>query len=254
VRRSLLLVVAAVCGAASILLFTAAGSSGSAARAEVDRGAELFQEGCASCHGPAGQGISGRGPTLVGSGAAAADFYLSTGRMPLANPRDVPLRNDQPAYDRPDIDALVAYVASLGPGPGIPHPDPSAGNLAEGLTLFTENCAGCHQVAGRGGIVTGSVAPALDQATPTQIAEAVRVGPHLMPPFSETALPDDRLASVIRYVLETRHPKNAGGWSIGVIGPIPEGLVAWLLAGVALLAIARLIGAGRPDEEEGPLP
>ena len=251
-RRSALLVLAVAAATASLLLFTAAGSSSSAASDQVARGHLLFQEGCAVCHGPSAQGITGRGPSLIGAGAAAADFYLSTGRMPLASPSDMPLRN-RPAYKRPDIDALVAFVGSLG-GPAIPHVDPASGNLAQGLELFTSHCAGCHQVVAQGGIVTGSVAPNLGQATPTQIAEAVRVGPNLMPPFSRYAIPDDQLASVIRYVLQTRDPKNAGGWSIGLIGPIPEGLVAWLLAGVALLAIARLIGSGRPDHEEGPLP
>jgi len=47
-------------------------------------------------------------------------------------------------------------------------------------------------------------------------------------------------------VLSTRHPPDRGGWGIGNIGPIPEGMVAWLLAGAALLIIARLLGERRP--------
>nr|BFE88629.1 hypothetical protein GCM10020093_112300 [Planobispora longispora] len=45
---------------------------------------KLFQQSCASCHGLSAEGIEGRGPTLVGVGAAAVDFQVSSGRMPLA--------------------------------------------------------------------------------------------------------------------------------------------------------------------------
>jgi ubiquinol-cytochrome c reductase cytochrome c subunit len=46
----------------------------------------------------------------------------------------------------------------------------------------------------------------------------------------------------VRYVLSTRHPDDKGGWGIGNIGPIPEGMVTWFIAIAAFLVVARLIG------------
>jgi ubiquinol-cytochrome c reductase cytochrome c subunit len=179
-------------------------------------------------------------PSLRGAGAAAADFYLSTGRMPLADPTDQPLRT-QPAYPRADIDALVAYVGSFG-GPGIPRVDPARGDLAKGMEAFTEHCAGCHQVVGRGGIVTGASVPALTKATPTQVGEAVRIGPYLMPKFNAQQIDPATLNAIARYVQSIRHPDNRGGWGIGNIGPVPEGMITWFLAMGVLLFVARAIG------------
>ena len=108
------------------------------------------------------------------------------------------------------------------------------------------SCAGCHQSLARGGTVTGGVAPSLIEATPTQIAEAVRIGPYLMPPFSTHAIDTVTLNSIVRYVQYAKNPPNEGGFGLGNIGPIPEGLVAWLVAGAGLLLIARLIGERTP--------
>lgn len=206
----------------------------------VARGRRLFVEGCSSCHGFDAQGISGVAPSLHGVGAAAADFYLSTGRMPLERPKIEPERT-RPAYSAPDIAALDAYVGALG-GPAVPAADPASGKINEGLETFTVHCAGCHQVLAAGGIATGAVAPALQQATPTQIAEAVRVGPYMMPRFTERQISQPQLDSLATYILSTRRPPDVGGWGIGHIGPIPEGMIAWLLAGACLLVVARLIG------------
>jgi ubiquinol-cytochrome c reductase cytochrome c subunit len=223
-----------------------------AAPAAAQTGRDLYVEYCASCHGanaegvaPVGpkrgaSGVRGAGPSLRGVGAIAADFYLRTGYMPLANADDEP-RHKGPAYPDDEIDALVDYVGSLG-GPAVPRVDPRKGDLALGMRLFTENCSGCHQVVARGGIVTSAVAPNLLRATPTQIAEAVRVGPYLMPRFSQKQISDRELASIVRYVEYAKDPKDEGGWSIGHLGPVPEGLVAWLIAGVALVVVARAIG------------
>jgi ubiquinol-cytochrome c reductase cytochrome c subunit len=141
-----------------------------------------------------------------------------------------------------DIRDLVAYVASLGKGPPIPRPDPAKGNLAEGLHLFTDHCAGCHQVVAEGGYVTGAVPPALEDATSVQIAEAVRIGPNVMPVFSRKAITPHELDSIIRYVQYAKHPDDRGGWAIGHLGPVPEGLVTFFIGALALVFTCMVIG------------
>jgi ubiquinol-cytochrome c reductase cytochrome c subunit len=204
-------------------------------------GYRLYAANCSMCHGTAGAGIADKGPSLRGVGALSADFYLRTGYMPLGHPGEQPKRSS-PAFPPSELDALIAYVASLGKGPPVPHPDPPRGSVAEGSTLFTEHCAGCHQIAARGGYLPGATAPPLDRATATQIAEAVRIGPYVMPSFSKRAITNRQLDSIVAYVEYTRKPRNPGGWSIGRIGPIPEGMVAWLIAGTVLVACCVLIG------------
>ena len=206
----------------------------------VAQGRALFVQACATCHGFDARGVPGMGPSLIGVGAQAADFYLSTGRMPLNNPRDPPVRNP-PIFSRGQINDLVAYVGSFG-GPPVPVVDPAGGNLAHGLQEFALHCAGCHQIDAAGGIVTGGIAPPLNQATAVQVIEALRTGPFLMPRFTAQELSTYDVNSIARYVLSARHPVDRGGWGIGHIGPVPEGMVAWFIAFVALVLVARLIG------------
>jgi ubiquinol-cytochrome c reductase cytochrome c subunit len=206
---------------------------------QVDQGRQLFLEGCATCHGQNAEGTD-RAPDLHGAGAQSADFYLRTGRMPLAVPGEQPLTNP-PEYDEDEIQALVAYIGSLG-GPAIPTVDPAAGDLSEGERLFTLFCAGCHGKLAKGGAVTGAIAPALDGVEPVQIAEAIRVGPFVMPWFDEKLIDQHQLDSVVAYVQKTESPDNAGGWDLGGIGPIPEGMVAFFVGLLALLLVSRLIG------------
>ena len=160
--------------------------------AQVERGRELFLTSCSGCHGAEGGG-TGDGPSLIGVGAAAADFQLSTGRMPLTDPSAQAVRKP-PAFSPDEIDALVAYVASLGDGPPIPDVDPAAGDLAEGGTLFRLNCAACHSATGTGGALSyGDDAPKLWSATPLQIAEAIRTGPGQMPVFGPDTFTDHQV-------------------------------------------------------------
>jgi ubiquinol-cytochrome c reductase cytochrome c subunit len=218
----------------------------------VQWGEQLFGANCVTCHGPNGRGIfspvrgagdkTGLGPSLVGVGAQAADFYLRTGYMPLHDVRAQP-RRSRVLFSKGELAALVAYVASLGHGPKIPRPQPSSGDLADGQALFTEHCAGCHQIGAEGGYVTNAVAPPLDKATPVEIAEAVRIGPYLMPRFSERQITHSELNSIVRYVLYAKSPDDRGGWSLGHVGPVPEGLVTWFIAIVLLVATCAVIGS-----------
>jgi ubiquinol-cytochrome c reductase cytochrome c subunit len=216
-------------------------------------GYQLYAGNCAICHGANGSGFVreplesvsgaevGRGPSLRGVGELAPDFYLRTGRMPLGRLGEQPQRGPVLLNEK-QIRALVAYVGSLGHGPPIPQPRPERGKVNVGLQLFTDHCAGCHQVVAQGGYLTGAEAPPLQDATPTQIAEAVRIGPYVMPRFSKNAISDAQLDSIIAYVQYAKSPEDPGGWNLGHVGPIPEGLVAWLIAAAVLVAVCLLLG------------
>jgi ubiquinol-cytochrome c reductase cytochrome c subunit len=251
---------AAIAASGATILTLATGSFGQQApsvatpdRAKIAEGRQLYVEGCSSCHGIDAKGVDSQGPSLVGVGAASVDFYLRTGRMPLAQPGNQPERAQQ-AYPDDQVEALDAYIGSLG-GPPIPAVDPSAGSISRGAELFGSSCAGCHSITGEGGVVVGGLAPELHEATPTEVAEAVRIGPYLMPSFDRDQISDQDLDSIARYVDEAvQHPDDRGGWGIGHLGPVPEGLIAWAVAVAVLLVVARLIGErseGRGRNEAG---
>jgi ubiquinol-cytochrome c reductase cytochrome c subunit len=208
----------------------------------------IFLGDCAFCHGTDAAG-SNRGPSLRGVGAADVDFYLSTGRMPVSEEVQDPQRKE-PAYDQAEIGRIVSYVDSLGAGSGppIPQVDLAAANLTDGEKLYTENCASCHSSVGAGGALTnGKYAPTLRPATPTQIAEAIRIGPGTMPLFGTDALSDDQVNSIVRYVVYLQHPQDRGGLGLSHIGPITEGTIAFVVGLGACLLIIRRIGTAVGD-------
>ena len=215
----------------------------------VQRGRDLFITGCASCHGADGEGTD-QGPSLVGVGAASADFQLTTGRMPDTDPDRQPV-SKPPAYEPDEIDALVAYVASLGDGPPIPDVSSPPGDLTDGTELYLLNCAACHSAAGNGGALSsGRAAPDVHGATPVQVAEAVRTGPGPMPVFGQDTLTDREVNSIVDYVRYLDDPEDPGGLSLGRVGPITEGLVG-LLGLVALAFVCRWIEPKEPSSEGG---
>ncbi|RBY82374.1 hypothetical protein DQ238_03490 [Geodermatophilus sp. TF02-6] len=210
---------------------------------QFQRGESLYQSSCASCHGQAGQG-SQRGPTLIGVGAASVDFWVGTGRMPLAEER-VDAQRRAPAFDEQDIDALVTYVTSFGgDGPAIPTVHP--GDLTLGREIYLQNCAACHSAGGSGYTqVGGQVAPSLLEATPVQVAEAIRIGPGQMPQWPEEVLDQGQVDAVVTYVQELQRLPNRGGLDLGRIGPVTETVVGF--AGVALLLVViRRLGKRAP--------
>jgi ubiquinol-cytochrome c reductase cytochrome c subunit len=209
---------------------------------------QTFLADCAICHGADARGTN-RGPTLVGVGRASVDYYLTTGRMPitdparfLGNPADDTQRR-KPFYSPATIASLEDYIETLtGPdGPPVPTLRPNA-NRAAGGEVFRLQCAACHAWAGDGGALLHREAPQLHDATSTQIGEAVRVGPGLMPAFGTAAVDDQQLADLASYVRYLAHPEDRGGQPLWHLGPFAEGLVAWAVGMVALVFTIRWIG------------
>jgi ubiquinol-cytochrome c reductase cytochrome c subunit len=206
---------------------------------QVTAGRQLFVAHCSSCHGFEAEGTR-NGPSLKDAGAASADFYLRTGRMPLNDPTQQPARH-RPAFPPDQIAAMVAYVASLDSGPPMPTVGP--GNLPSGNELFSLNCAQCHNDAGAGGALGyGDIVPPLRSASSLDVVEAVRIGPKPMPVFGPQTLSDQQVNDIASYVEYLHHPEDRGGLGLGHLGPIPEGFVGWVVGMGALLLIARLIG------------
>ncbi len=206
---------------------------------QVRQGQTLFDESCSSCHGAYASGTD-RAPNLVGLGPATIQFWVSTGRMPLSNPIIQPIRKPV-KFTQAQILDIVSFVASQAPG-GVLIPNIKGVNsatLAEGASLFDINCAGCHTITGAGdALASGAYAPSLHQATPEQVAEAIRTGPANMPRFNPGVLTNAQVNSLVKYVTQgIQHPDNAGGWNLGGVGPVAEGFIG-LLIGVGLLVLA----------------
>jgi ubiquinol-cytochrome c reductase cytochrome c subunit len=221
-----------------------------AARQETAEGQALFAQTCATCHGMYAQGTS-TGPSLIGVGAAAVDFQVSTGRMPAAE-IGAEMARKPPRFGTKQTHELAAYIASLGGGPAIPAPEQvstSGANVGLGQQLFVTNCAQCHNFVGAGGDLTyGKYAPPLTASTPTQIYEAMQTGPEAMPVFNDTTITPSQKRDIVAYVTETRSSPNPGGFSLGRVGPVTEGLVAWLGGMAALVAAAWWIAAKRREQ------
>lgn len=234
-----------------------------ASRAETDaemiaKGRELFLVGCAFCHGRNGEGIKtvrdqAYGPSLVGVGAASVHFQVGTGRMPLAQPGAQAVRKE-PVYNEEETAALAAYVATLGPGPAIPNPsDYSTENLSaeeleeaivRGGQIFLTNCTACHNFSGAGGAMPrGGFAPKLKGVESVHIYEALLTGPQTMPTFSNGNLAPDEKRDVIAYLRSLEETPEYGGFGLGGLGPVSEGLAAWLLGIGILVGFAVWIAA-----------
>lgn len=180
----------------------------------VEDGQKLFAANCATCHGASADGLS----------AAAVDFQLSSGRMP-PEPLSEPLT-------QPQIDSLVAYIASLDPAGGAPAPSApdekylkGDGNAAIGAELFRTNCAACHNIAGAGGALTqGDSAPEIADVSARSVYQAMLAGPGNMPVFSDTNLTPLQKADIITFLKYKQENPSPGGFDLGSLGPFSEGL------------------------------
>jgi len=198
-----------------------------------EHGYQLFLANCSTCHGVSGSGAED-GPSLIGVGAASVDFQVGTGRMPLqATAPQAPAKD--PSFTEQETADMAAWVASLAPGPGLPAPEaiePILDDdelLAEGNELFRVNCAMCHSVVGSGGALTrGKYAPALEGVSPMHTYGAMVTGPQSMPVFNDANISVDEKQAIISYLSYIEAQPAPGGLSLGSLGPVTEGLFAWL--------------------------
>ena len=202
-------------------------------------GQALFAANCSSCHGAEANGSTGVAPNLQGLGAGTVDFWVSTGRMPLAN-ASVQATRKPPRFNHLQTLEIAAWVQSLTPGEGtqIPVVNTNMADLEAGGTLFTLNCAACHTITGAGdALAHGAYAPGLHLATTTQVVEAIRSGPGNMPHFGPGNITNAEARDIAAYVTGViQHPSDPGGAGLGGIGPVGEGFVG-LLLGVGILML-----------------
>jgi len=251
-----------ITGGLYAVLSPATAQTSEADQSTVAQGKALFLVGCASCHGKNGEGIVTKrgtqyGPPLAGVGAAAVDFQVGTGRMPMARP-GVQAQRKKVVYSPEEITALAAYVASLGPGPSIPAKsdyDPTGASnesIVRGGQFFKTNCTACHNFAASGGALPGGkFAPSLKGVTDKHIYEAMLTGPQQMPVFSNGVVKPDEKRDIIAYLNSIENDPNYGGASLGALGPVSEGRTAWLVGIGALVGFAVWIASHSVRSKKG---
>lgn len=224
-------------GAYALFTTSATAETSTQADAQAQNGEKLFAANCATCHGMNLQGTS-QGPTLIGVGAASVDFQVGTGRMPLA--ATGPQGEKKPVqFTDEQVAALAAYVATKGPGPAIPSAAQLEGqNTSQGAELFRINCAMCHNVAGAGGALTeGKFAPPLNDVSAQHIYEAMITGPQNMPVFNDANISPEDKANIISYLQYLEETPSVGGYGLGDLGPVSEGLFIWIFGLGAIVGI-----------------
>jgi len=210
----------------------------------VEDGEKLFTANCATCHGLDLQGTAD-GPSLYGVGELATEFQLSTGRMPLqmSGPQ---APQKEPQFTEEQILAISSYVQSVAPGPTYPseHTLDGEGDVSKGAELFRVNCAMCHNVSAAGGALTeGKYAPGLTETSALHMYAAMVTGPQNMPVFGDMNLSDEDKRDIISALLFQQQAVPVGGFTLGNLGPVSEGLFVWIFGIGALVAITVWITA-----------
>ncbi|HEX3284461.1 MAG TPA: cytochrome c [Mycobacterium sp.] len=214
-------------------------------------GKQLFDTSCVTCHGANLQGVTDRGPSLIGVGDAAVYFQVSTGRMPAMR-GEAQAPQKPPQFDAAQIDALGAYVQANGGGPTVPRDQNGkvaqesllGGDVARGGDLFRLNCSSCHNFTGKGGALSsGKYAPELAGAEPAQIYTAMLTGPQNMPKFSDRQLSPQEKRDIVSYVRMASEAPDPGGYGLGGLGPTSEGMAIWIIGIVACIGVCLWIGA-----------
>lgn len=157
-------------------------------------GAAIYAASCAGCHGSDGSG--GFGGPVAGTSMSLAEVVAITADGASGMP------GFSSQLSGAEIDAVSAYVLTLGGGGSTPPPPTTTTTLppgtppGSGAALYRQHCAGCHGAnadGGPGGPLVG---------TSLSFAQQVSVTAHgrgTMPGFN-TVLTSSEIDSIIRYV------------------------------------------------------
>ncbi len=222
----------------------------SASADDVAAGKAIYDQSCITCHGRNGQGVPDKGPSLIGVGSAAVEFQVATGRMP-APAQAAEIKRRTPLYSREQAQQIGAYIQALGGGPELPNQTDeqilAGGDVSRGGTLFRVNCSSCHAFGiGGGALSSGKSAPSLEQASPRDIWAAMLTGPQNMPVFGNNQLTPDEKRDIVSYIHYLQTDADPGGWGIGRLGPVAEGLAVFLIGIVALVFASLWIVGKQP--------
>jgi mono/diheme cytochrome c family protein len=99
-----------------------------------------------------------------------------------------------PSYTRTEQTLLGTPIPFTGAGLGVP---PASDPVQLGKQLFVaEDCAACHGLDGRGGII----GPSIVGTTAEKLRVKTQVGPKGMPAYAPGALTDADLAAIAAYL------------------------------------------------------
>jgi len=231
-------------GASAAVAATTEASASASSTLTVDDGEKLFQANCATCHGLDLEGTD-NGPSLAGVGELAVEFQMSTGRMPLQM-QGPQAEMKTPQFTEDQILAIAAYVQTVAPGPSYPSEEivDGEGDAAHGAELFRINCAMCHNVGAAGGALTeGKFAPDILDTSAQHIYAAMVTGPQNMPVFNDMNLTPEDKRDIISALLYQQQAEAPGGFTLGSLGPVSEGLFVWIFGIGGLIAVTVWITA-----------
>jgi mono/diheme cytochrome c family protein len=199
------------------------------------KGAAIFAEKCAPCHGASGQGDGSRASALpnpvaaigspnLASQSRPADWFniITNGNLDRFMPPFNGSLSDGQRWD------VLAYVYSLSTTPA---------SLAMGGQLYDQNCASCHGKTGKGDgpNASGQMADFTDQAamaqkTGDEIYQAITAGKlPAMPAYSDK-LNDVQRHAVVDYIRFLSFTPAARAAYPGVATPLAAAPTAFPLA------------------------
>ena len=124
--------------------------------------------------------------------------------------------------------------------------------ISRGGQFWRTNCTACHNFAASGGALPGGkYAPSLKGVSEKHIYEAMLTGPQQMPVFSDGVLKPEEKRDVIAYVKSLQESPNYGGTTLGSLGPVSEGLAAWVVGIGALVGFAVWIASHSVRSKKG---